>query len=62
MILVHAKLARVVVLLKYIARVVPLISQSKILIWNKMVLLALNSMAVLELSDNELEKTFLEDI
>ena len=62
MILVHAKLARVVVLLKYIARVVPLISQSKILIWNKMVLLASNSMAVLELSDNELEKTFSEDI
>ena len=62
MILVHAKLARVVVLFKYIARVVPLISQSKILIWNKMVLLASNSMGVLELPDNELEKTFSEDI
>ena len=62
MILVHAKLERVVVLFKYIARVVPLISQSKILIWNKMVLLASNSMGVLELPDNELEKTFSEDI
>ena len=59
----RTKLERAVIFtIKYNACVVPLIFLQKTLIWNKMVLHALNSMTVLEQAENALEKTFSENI
>ena len=62
MILNRVKLERAVVFTKYIASVIPIIFSPKILIWNKMVLPALNSFKVLGLVENELEKIFSKSI
>ena len=48
---------RTVVFIKYISSLAPAIFPPKTLIWNKMVLPASNSLKVLELVENELEKT-----
>ena len=59
MILNPVKLERLVVFINYITSVVPL---TKILIWNKMMLPALNLLKSPELIENELEKTFSKSI
>ena len=62
MILNRIKLERTVIFIKYIAVVVPLVFPPKILIWNTMVLPAVDFLKVLELVENGLEKTSSERI
>ena len=56
MILYRVKVKRGVIFIWYIASVVPLIFPPKTLIWNKLVLLALNLLKVLKLVKNDLDK------
>ena len=62
MILNRVRLQHTVIFIRYIANEVALISPLKTLTKNKMVLLALNSLTLPELVENELEKTFSESI
>ena len=62
MILNRIKLERTVIFIKYIAIVFPLVFPPKILIWNTIMLPALNLLKILELVENALEKTSSESI
>ena len=59
---IKLELERAVIFIKYIAKVVPLIFSPKTLILNKLVLPVSNSLKVLQLVQNELQKTFSESI
>ena len=61
-ILNRIKLERTVIFIKYIAIVILLVFPPKILIWNTVVLPAPNLLKVLELVENEIEKTSSESI
>ena len=56
------KLEHIVIFVNYTASIVLLIFPAKTLIWNKMVLPASNSLHVLDMVENELEKTLSKSI
>ena len=60
LILNRVKLEHTVIYIKYIVGIVPLIYQPKTSIWNRMVISVSNSLKVLELVENDLEKIFLQ--
>ena len=53
----RVKLRRAITFMKYLARVVSLISLPKTLIWNKITFLASNLLNFVELMENELMKS-----
>ena len=62
MILNHVKLEHEVIFIKRIASIVPTIFQPKTLIWSKLVLPGSNWSKVLEVVENEVEKTLSKSI
>ena len=56
------KLEHIVIFVNYTASIVLLIFPAKTLIWNNMVLPASNSLHVLDMVENELEKTLSKSI